>query len=143
MIEDTPGTFQELAAWLSGLTTAAGPLPVVPEPHFHKIPSSLDLWLLPLDRKHGEAIGDAVDQLCSLEAEAFDALEPEARALLALRLLAAEQLVEDLSNLTAPPPFDYSKDDFRELVRWLLVDWWEGRGAHRGKVHLFLRQCCN
>jgi hypothetical protein len=88
---------------------------------------------------HRAAIETGAESIWLHEEEVFREMELVPASLLRLRIHAAKTLIEGLI-ITAESPFAYPDTDFRELVRWLLIDYWNLHGLNRAADELLLRE---
>jgi len=135
-----PDTYEDLSAWLQSVVESAGslaqPMPELSEPH--KTVQSVWTWLVQYELPHKPAIERAAHRLWLHKGEAFQDLPPVAASLLRLRIETADRWIEGFVT-TKESPVLFPKGEFRELLEWLLVDWWDERGIQWGADELFLK----
>ena len=129
-----PNSFDELEQWLERMSEASGCPHILPEQFGepHNSPGGYQLPLIAFSSPHLEAIEQAARDIAIHEEAVFVGLQPAAGSLLRLRIEHAHDLISEL--LTTPQtPILYPSGEFRELVQWLLIDWWEYHGRNRAQ----------
>ena len=128
-----PKSLFQLYTWLDAAATRGHAPHLFPKQYEPRLDSvgSVQLWFVGFELPHRKSIEEAADKLWLHEEEAFSDLQLPANSLLLLRIEQARDLIGAL--ITSPEgdqesPFAYPDTTFRELVHWLLVDWWEARG---------------
>jgi hypothetical protein len=143
---EEPENFQELHLWLDAVATRPRfhePLPNEFEGRFDK-PDDVRALLIAFEAQYAQAMRSVVEVIWRDREEAVRDLPPHAVSLLRLRIEQARELIAELITMPdAESPmvslFGYPAEHFRELVRWLLSDWWEQHGQRRAADRLYLQ----
>jgi hypothetical protein len=135
-----PSNFAELFDWLLRVEKKSGYPPtnarIGNDPFRNQ--HDVALWLIGYEQPHLATIETAIERLAIHEEEAFQGLARPAAELLVLRIQLARDLIESM-KAGEEPAFDYPSASFRELIPWLLIDWWYSYGSHRATELLALQ----
>src|SRR6266566_4420743 len=139
MNTNEPRDFQQLHFWLERMWQAGNFPHLFPKKlgAQYSTAQHVSMWLVLFERPHLAAIEKAAKNIWLHEEEVFQDLQAPANSLLRVRIEQARDLIGELLT-KQETPFAYPDTTFRELIEWLLVDWWEHHGRHRASIALFL-----
>lgn len=142
MNPNEPKSFKQLYHWLDRMRRVASDFPfeplAVPFESSRNV-QSVYMWLCEFERTHTQAIEEAADRIWLHEKDTFRDLQDPVGSLLILRIERGRDLIEELITKNEAP-FVYPDVTFRELVHWILIDWWSVNGFRRASLDIFVRE---